>query len=74
MIICDQGEIRVNEYKDILYNGLFSLIDNLLEPPEDADTMQVTYKNTFLFMQDNAPCYKVKEILKFLVETYVPVI
>ena len=31
MIICDEGGIGANEYKDILYDGLFSLIDDLLE-------------------------------------------
>jgi hypothetical protein len=57
MIIYNQRGIGANEYEDILYNGFFSLIDNLLEPPEGTDTMQVTYENTFLFIQNNATCY-----------------
>ena len=73
MIIYDEGGIEANEYKDILYNGLFSLIDDLLEPPEDADTIQVADENTFLFMQDNAPCHKVNDILEFLAENHVPI-
>jgi hypothetical protein len=56
MIVCDKGGFSVNEYEDILYDSLFSLIDDLLEPPKDADTIQVTDENTFVFMQDN--CYK----------------
>jgi len=71
MIICEEGGIGANEYEDILYDGLFSLIDDLLELPEDADTIHVTDENTLLFMQDNAPCHKVEEILKFLAEHHV---
>ena len=73
MIICDEGGIRANEYEDILYDGLFSLIDDLLEPPEDADTIQVADENTFVFMQDNALCHKANEILEFLAENRVPI-
>jgi DDE superfamily endonuclease len=57
----------------ISYDGLFSLIDDLLQPPEDADTIQVADENTFLFIQDNAPCHKSKEVLEFLAEHHVPV-
>ena len=49
-IICDEGGIGANEYEEILYDSLFSLIDDLLKPPEDPDTIQVADKNTFLFM------------------------
>lgn len=35
LIVCEEGGIGADEYEDILYNGLFSLIDDLLEPPED---------------------------------------
>lgn len=73
MIVCDKGRIGVDEYKDILYNGLFSLINNLLEPPEDAETIQVADENTFVFMQDNALCYKATDVLDFLEEHRVPV-
>jgi DDE superfamily endonuclease len=73
LIVCDEGGIGEDEYVDILYDRLFSLIDDLLEPPEDADTTQAMDKNTFLFIQDNTPCHKLKEVLKFLAEHYVPV-
>jgi DDE superfamily endonuclease len=59
-------------YEDILYDGLFSLIDDLLEPPEEPNTIQVTTSDTYLFMQDNAPCHKANEILNFLKENKVP--
>ena len=50
MIIYDDWGVGANEYKDILYDSLFSLINDLLEPPEDDDTIQVADENTFLFM------------------------
>jgi len=72
MIICDDGGIGANEYEDILYDGLFSLIDDILEPP-NSDTIRVADENTLLFMQDNAPCHKADCILEFLAENGVPV-
>jgi len=68
LIICDEGGIGANEYEDIIYDSLFSLIDDLLTPPEDPETIRVVNENTFLFMQDNAKCHKVQEVLDFLEE------
>jgi len=34
LIICDKCGVGANEYEDILYDGLFSLIDDILQPPE----------------------------------------
>jgi len=73
LVICDQGEIGADEYEDILYNGLFSLIDDILQPAE-SDTIQVADENTFVFMQDDAQCHKAECLLKFLAENHVPVI
>ena len=72
LIVCEEGGIGVDEYEDILYDGLFSLIDDLLELPEEPETIQVATQDTYLFMQDNALCYKAKEILDFLKENNVP--
>jgi len=72
LIIYDEGGIGSEEYEDILYDGLFSLVDDLLEPPEGPGTIQIADKSTFLFMQDNAPCHKATCILKFLDENHVP--
>src|SRR5277367_2341676 len=73
LIVCDKSGIGADEYEDILYDGRFSLIDDLLEPPEDPGTIQVADENTYLFMQDNAPCHKSEEVLEFLQEYNVPV-
>ena len=66
LIVCDQGGIGADEYEDIIYDGLFSLIDDLLEPPEDPGTIQVASKNTYIFMQDNVSCDKSIQVLEFL--------
>ena len=50
LIVCDEGGIGADEYEDILYDGLFSLIDDHLELPEDADTIQVAIEDTYIFM------------------------
>ena len=73
LVICNDGGIGADEYEDILYDGLFSLIDDLLASPEDPDTIQVADENTILFMQDNASCHKAACILEFLEENHVPV-
>jgi transposase len=73
LIVCEEGGIGADEYQEILYDGLFSLIDDLLEPPEDPGTIQVANDDIFIFMQDNAPCHKATEILEFLEENNVPI-
>jgi len=65
LVVCDEGRIGADEYEDIVYDALFSLIDDLLEPPEDPDTIHVANENTFVFMQDNAPCHKATCVLEF---------
>ena len=74
LVVCDEGGIGANEYEDIIYDGLFSLIDDLLTPPEDPETIRVANENTFLSMQDNAKCHKAQEVLNFLEENQVPVL
>ena len=49
------------------------MTDNLLEVPDDHETIQILDEQTYLFMQDNAPWYKAIEILEFLKEYYIPV-
>jgi DDE superfamily endonuclease len=73
LIVCEEGGISADEYEDILYDSLFSLIDDLLEPPEEPGTIQVATQDTYLFMQDNAPCHKAQEVLDFLEENQVPI-
>ena len=62
----------MNEYEDILYDELFSLIDNILQSLE-FNSIQIADENIFLFMQDNARCHKTECILEFLQENHVPV-
>jgi hypothetical protein len=66
LIIYDEDGIGANEYEDILHDGLFSLLDDLLESSNTAE-------NEFIFMQDNTPCHKATAILEFLQENHVPI-
>jgi len=66
LTVCDHRGIGVNQYEDIIYDDLFSLIDGLLKLPEDPETIQVASKNSYIFMQDNTSCYKSIEVLEFL--------
>ena len=72
-IVCDEGGIEADEYEDILYDGLFSLIDDLLQPQGHPDTICITNENILLFMQNNAPCQKSACVLEFLEENWVSV-
>jgi len=50
LIVYNDEEIEMNEYEDIIYNDLFSLINNLLEPPKDFKAIQVADEHMYLFM------------------------
>jgi len=73
LIVCDDAGIEANEYEDILYDELFSFIDNLLEPSEEPGTIQVADETTLIFMQDNTPCHKSQDILEFLEKNNIPI-
>ena len=68
LIIYDEGDIGADEYEDLIYDSLFSLVDNHIEPLDNSETIHIADKNTFLFMQDNAPCHKADPVLQFLHE------
>jgi len=69
----EQGGIGSDEYMDILYDGLLSMVDDLLQPPQGTDTIQVVDENTLLFMHDNAPCHKTEDVHELLQENNIPV-
>ena len=73
LIVCEESGIGTDEYEEILFDSLFSLVDELLEPSDDPEMIQVADENTFLFMQDNASCHKVTCILEFLSENRISV-
>ena len=74
MIIYDNEGIGIDEYENILYDSVFSLIDDLLAIPDEVEEVQIAEENAFVFMQDNAPCHKVATIMEFLEENRVLVI
>jgi len=49
-IVCDKRAISTDEYENIIYKTLFSLINDLLELPDNSETIRITDKTTFLFM------------------------
>ena len=69
----EQGGIESNEYMDILYDRLLSMVDDLLQLPEGMDMVEVADENTLLFMHDNAPCHKTEDIHDLLQENNIPV-
>jgi DDE superfamily endonuclease/Transposase len=71
LMVCDEGGIGANEYEDILYDGLFSLVDDLVGSSEEFNTAQNLDEIPYIFMQDNAPCHKATEILNFLAENEI---
>ena len=66
LIMYDESSMGVNKYEDTLYNSLFPLIDDLLAIPDKSKKVQIANENTFVFMQDNARCHKVNDVLQFL--------
>ena len=73
LIVCEEGGVDGDAYSEILFDGLLSLIDDLLEIPQDATTVEVASEQTFLFMHDNAPCHKTENVKELLKEANVPV-
>ena len=66
LIIYNKEGIRVDKYNEILYDRLFTLIDDLLELSEDLVIIQVMDKNFFLFRQDNTIYFRAIEVLNSL--------
>ena len=51
----------------------YQWLNDLLQSPEGADTIQVADENTLLFMHDNAPCHKTEDVRELLRENNIPV-
>jgi len=73
LLTFEQGGIGSEEYQEVLYDGLLSLVDDLTAAPTDTDTNQVADENTLLFMHDNATCHKTPDVQRLLQENNIPV-
>ena len=73
LMVFDEGGVGSDEYMEVILDGLLSLVDDLLEPPEEPGVIRVRDKDTLIFMQDNAGCHKTQEILDLLEEEGIPV-
>ena len=72
LLTFEQGGIRADDYIEILYDGPLSMVNDLLQPLEDSDTIQVTDEHIFLFIYNNASCHKMEEMHEPLQEN-IPV-
>jgi hypothetical protein len=68
-----ERRIESDEYQDILYDSVFSVIDDIRIPSEGADTTSAIVENTLLFVHDNAPCHTAPKIPALLIEN-IPVL
>jgi len=50
LIVYDERGISADKYKNIIYDILFFLINDLLEPPDDSKIIQIMDENICLFM------------------------
>ena len=73
LIVCESGSVDGEAYSEILFDGLLSFVDDLLEVPNDPTTINVATENSLLFMHDNAPCHKSTDVKEILEETNIPV-
>jgi len=73
LMVFDKGGVGGDEYIDVLLDGLLSFVDDLRKSTEAGDTIVVQKESPFMFMQDNACCHKVKEVLDLLKEERIPI-
>ena len=73
LMALEQGGIGAEEYIEVLCDGLFSMVDDLMEPPEEPGTIRVADGNILLFMHDNATCHTAKEVTDLLHDYAIPV-
>jgi len=72
LITFEQGEIGSEEYQDVLYDGLLSMVDDLSTPPT-SETLTVINAADFIFVHDNATCHKMPDVQQLLNENHIPV-
>jgi len=73
LMIFDEGGVGGDEYLEVLLDGLLSFVDDLGKSTETLETISVQAESPFIFMQDNARCHKVKEVLDLLKEEGISV-
>ena len=73
LIVCDAGNVNADRYLEILEDGVVSFINEILQPHEGSDTIEVAADDAFLFMHDNAPCHTATKVTQFLKRKRIPV-
>jgi len=72
LIVCDAGSVNADHYLEILKDDIVTLIDALLKPASEANSITVTIDDIFLFMHDNAPCHTATKVTTFLKKRRLP--
>src|SRR5579862_6165751 len=68
----DRG-IGTDEYIDILADGPFSFIDDIVGGPDDEETIRMGPPEHYIFQQDGAPCHTSAETNSVLQDHDIPV-
>jgi hypothetical protein len=72
LIVLPPGGVGSDEYIEILIDGLLSFKDDVLGTTDD-DTIVVQGPEDLIFMQDDAPCHKTADVMKFFEEEDIKV-
>ena len=74
LIVCDAGNVNADRCLEILEDGVVSFINEILQPCEGSDTIEIAAKDACLFMHDNALCHTATKVTQFLKRKCIPVI
>ena len=73
LIVCNAGNVNADRYLEILEDGVVSFINEILQPCEGSDTIEIAAKDACLFINDNAPCHTTTKVTQFLKRKRIPV-
>ena len=69
-----QRGISPDEYEEIIYDSLFSLIDDLFVLLDNPTTICIDNEDTVLFMHDTTLYHKTEGVKQLLTDNYIPII
>ena len=72
LLVLPPGSIGSDEYIEILSDRLLAFKDDILGAIDD-DIIIVRHPDDLIFMQDNAPCHKIADVMGFLAEEDIQV-
>lgn len=72
-ITLEQGGVDTDAYMEILYDGLFGMIEDVIGAPDNLSDSSNIDADALLFMHDNAPCHSSQDIKDLLEEHHISV-